>query len=85
MASPRQLDFSSPGGESDNNSPSSPSLSRRKSSRKPPSKRRASESVTDEKTKKKIKMASPVSNRIWNEEDEVIILKVCLLVPVLHL
>lgn len=82
MASPRQLDFSSPGGESDNNSPSSPSLSRRKSSRKPPSKRRASESVTDEKTKKKIKMAC---NRIWNEEDEVIILKVCLLVPVLHL
>ncbi|CAA7031422.1 unnamed protein product [Microthlaspi erraticum] len=78
MASPKLLDFSSPGGESDDYSPFSPTHSRRKSSRIPALKRRAFESVTDEKTKKKNNssiMASPVSNRIWTEEDEVIILK----------
>ncbi|XP_020876220.1 GLABROUS1 enhancer-binding protein-like 2 isoform X2 [Arabidopsis lyrata subsp. lyrata] len=64
MATPTELDFSSPGGAGDDNTP-----------RKRTSKRTASETVTAEETKKKNKLASPMSNRIWNEEDELSILK----------
>ncbi|KAL1206028.1 GLABROUS1 enhancer-binding protein-like 2 [Cardamine amara subsp. amara] len=88
MATPKQLDFSSPGGggggdDSDVISPSLLSLSRGKSHRKLSSKRAASETVPEEERKKKKKkktktkenLASPTSNRIWNEEDELAILK----------
>ncbi|XP_019097944.1 PREDICTED: GLABROUS1 enhancer-binding protein-like 2 [Camelina sativa] len=96
MATPTQLDFSSPGvdggyEDDDDTSPLSASLSRRKSQRKRSSKRAAaaSETVTvEEETKKKKrkkvknsnnnndKVISPMnSNRIWNEEDELAILK----------
>ncbi|CAE6100922.1 unnamed protein product [Arabidopsis arenosa] len=69
MATPTELDFSSPGGAGDDSTP-----------RKRTSKRTASETATEEeetkkKKKKKNKLASPMSNRIWNEEDEISILQ----------
>ncbi|XP_023637720.1 GLABROUS1 enhancer-binding protein-like 2 [Capsella rubella] len=89
VATPTQLDFSSPvvDGGGDYSDDTSPSFSRRrKPPRKPASKRAASETLTEEETKKKKKkkvrnnnnnnkLASPMSNRIWNEEDELAILK----------
>ncbi|KAG7572237.1 GLABROUS1 enhancer-binding protein family [Arabidopsis suecica] len=84
MVSPKQLDFSSSGGGGD----SDDSLSRRKSPRNPPSKRAASDALeaeadeeTMKKKKKKMKkkkkktVGPPLIVRIWNEEDELAILK----------
>jgi hypothetical protein len=75
MATPTELGFSSPGGGGDDSDDNPP--------QKRTSKRTASETATEEETKKKkkkktkhnTKMASPPSNRIWNEEDELSILK----------
>ncbi|CAL9234061.1 unnamed protein product [Arabidopsis halleri] len=78
MVSPKQLDFSSSGGAGD----SDDTLSRRKSPRNPPSKRAASdadEETMKKKKKKKMKkkkiLGPPLIVRIWNEEDELSILK----------
>ncbi|CAH2052062.1 unnamed protein product [Thlaspi arvense] len=74
MATPRQLDFSSAGDDDDDDtSTPSPSFSRRKSPRKQTSETVAEEATEKQKTMKKL--ASPPSNRIWNEEDELIVLK----------
>ncbi|ESQ47379.1 hypothetical protein EUTSA_v10027890mg [Eutrema salsugineum] len=66
MAKPKQLDFS------DDNSPSTRKSPRKRASNPSP----ASETTKKKKKKKKTKKsAPPVSNRIWNEEDELTVLK----------
>lgn len=79
MVSPKQLDFSSSGGAGD----SDDTLSLRKSTRNPASKRPASDAAEEETKKKKkkkkktkTKLGLPLIVRIWNEEDELALLKV---------
>jgi len=80
MVTPKQIDFSSCGG-GDN---SDDTLSHRESPRNPSSKRAAAsfaaeageETMKKKKKKKKKNLGPPLIVRIWNEEDELSILKV---------
>ncbi|XP_010429565.1 PREDICTED: GLABROUS1 enhancer-binding protein-like 1 [Camelina sativa] len=82
MVSPKHLEFSSSGGAAD----SDDTFSQQKSPRNPSSKRpAASDAAEEEATKKKkkkkkkktttTKLSSPLFIRIWNEEDELSVLK----------